>query len=374
MLAKRKSGGALAALVCIGVGSMTSGASAVTLVQNAEVTAITASPSQRDPSDLQDDTVAEPASPDEKPGSESAASRSLDEVKKYLWRVYQRSSTKSDSHGDFTWKDAAAAHVWGLSTQDYVIGGMDPDFREQLFAAGHAMDEAGIAWTILSAFRDDFRQSLAVGFKARAGNSFHGGSTATGGYGHGCAVDLASVDGLSDDNVWSWLDAHGQQFGLHRPMRGIDPAHVQPVTGWHELATTLRKRRVGARPQSDTAGSEPAEPAPRVTDSTLDVDLTKSQTGCMRAQLVGAQNQRRENTHRLAFVAHRSAPKHGAKSEEKTVSTAAAGVKTRHVNLRHAPSDSISSRMKAKGRSHLAGREAWANQTATARNEDSAQL
>ena len=51
---------------------------------------------------------------------------------------------------------------------------MDPDFREQLYHAGRAMDAAGIRWSILSAFRDDYRQSIASGFKARTGNSLHG--------------------------------------------------------------------------------------------------------------------------------------------------------------------------------------------------------
>jgi hypothetical protein len=167
----------------------------------------------------------------------------VDEVKAYLWGVYQRSSTKIDGHGDFTWKDIVAADVWGLSMEDYVVGGMDADFQELLFAAGRAMDMAGINWTILSGFRDDFRQGLASGLRARGGNSFHGGSTATGGYGHGCAADLASSDGSSDDKLWSWLDRHSQQFGLHRPLPGIDPAHVQPIAGWRRLAEKLRDER-----------------------------------------------------------------------------------------------------------------------------------
>jgi hypothetical protein len=372
MLVKLKSGSALAALVCIGVGSMAGGASAVTATPDAALPTITASAYDLVPTDLQEETVSEPAStaPDEKPSvspaqaeqkpeSETAASTSLDEVKEYLWRVYQRSSTKSDSHGDFTWKDATAADLWGLSTQDYVIGGMDPDFREQLFAAGHAMDEAGIAWTILSAFRDDFRQSLAVGFKARPGNSFHGGSTATGGYGHGCAVDLASADGLSDDKVWNWLDQRGQQFGLRRPMRGIDPAHVQPVAGWRELAATLRNRRVGAQPERDSvaARSEPDEPTSQVADSAADAGLSELQIGCMRARSVEASNQRKETTHRLAFVAHWSASKHGAKSKAKTTGSAAVGAKSRHANLRRAPAGSYSGRVKGKRRSHLASQD-----------------
>jgi hypothetical protein len=167
--------------------------------------------------------------------------------------VYRRSGTKVDSHGDFTWKDIAAAINSGLLVEDYVIDGMDPDFRELLFAAGHAMDSAGVEWTILSAFRDDFRQNAASGLKARVNNSFHGGSEATGGYGHGCAVDLASVDRHSDDKVWSWLDRKGREFALFRPLRTADPAHTLPMAGWHELAAVLRNKRLGIFDDADPA-------------------------------------------------------------------------------------------------------------------------
>jgi hypothetical protein len=176
-----------------------------------------------------------------------------DEIGQYLWQVYQRSGAKQDSSGDFSWKDVSAAARLGISAQDYVINGMDPDFRELLFAMGHAMDADGIDWTILSAFRDDYRQSLAVGYKAHAGNSFHGGSAATGGYGHGCAVDLASTDGQSNALVWNWLDQHGEQFGLYRPLREVDPAHIQPRGGWHQLAAARRGDRLGSHPESDLA-------------------------------------------------------------------------------------------------------------------------
>jgi hypothetical protein len=186
----------------------------------------------------------------EKPAASSAPG---DEVKAYLWSVYQRSPTKVDGHGDFTWKDASAAGHVGLSVEDYVIGGIDPDFRELLFAAGHAMDAAGVEWTILSAFRDDFRQNLAAGLKARVNNSFHGGSEATGGYGHGCAVDLASVDRLSNDKVWNWLDRKGREFDLTRPLRAADPAHTLPMAGWRELAVMLRNQRLGTSAEADPA-------------------------------------------------------------------------------------------------------------------------
>jgi hypothetical protein len=192
------------------------------------------------------------AAPDvsEKPAASSAP---VDEVKAYLWSAYQRSPTKVDGHGDFTSKDVSAAGHAGLSIEDYVIGGIDPDFRELLFAAGHAMDAAGVEWTILSGFRDDFRQNLAAGLKARVNNSFHGGSEATGGYGHGCAVDLASVDRHSDDKVWNWVDRKGREFDLIRPLRAADPAHTLPTAGWHELAAMLRNKRLGTSAEADPA-------------------------------------------------------------------------------------------------------------------------
>jgi hypothetical protein len=167
----------------------------------------------------------------------------LDEVGKYLWSVYQRSPLKWDSTGDFTWKDAAAALRMDMSLPQYVIGGMDPDLRELIYHAGRALDAAGIDWTILSGFRDDYRQGLAKGYKARVDNSLHGGSTATGGWGHGCAVDLVEVTHHSDA-LWHWLDANAYKTGLQRLLPGIDPGHAQPRGAWHELAALLRSERM----------------------------------------------------------------------------------------------------------------------------------
>ena len=176
----------------------------------------------------------------------------MEEVDKYLWEVYQRQPMKRDHSGDFTWKDPAAAKRVGLSVPEYAISGMDPDFREQLYHAGHAMDAAGLQWSILSGFRDDYRQSLASGFKARVGNSLHGGSRATGGWGHGRAVDLTSAEGDASA-VWHWIDAHGAKYGLYRPIPGPDPAHTQSRGDWHKLAVALRETRVRM------AGAAPAE-------------------------------------------------------------------------------------------------------------------
>jgi hypothetical protein len=167
---------------------------------------------------------------------------SIAEVDDYLWEVYQRAPIKKDRAGDFTWKDPAAAERVGLTLKEYVITGMDPDFREQLYHAGRAMDAEGIQWAILSAFRDDYRQKIAAGFKARGGNSLHGGSRRTGGFGHGRAVDVNSADG-DHSTVWKWLDAHGSKYGLHRPMPGNDPAHLQSKGDWRKLAQSFRHAR-----------------------------------------------------------------------------------------------------------------------------------
>ena len=167
----------------------------------------------------------------------------LDEVDQYLWEVYQRAPVKKDGSGDFTWKDPQAAKRFGVSMPAYVIGGMDPDFKEQLYHAGRAMDAAGVQWAILSAFRDDYRQSLASGFKAGTRNSLHGGSARVGGYGHGRAVDVTGAD-ENPETVWKWLDAHGSKYGLHRPMPGNDPAHVQSKGDWRKLAQALKASRV----------------------------------------------------------------------------------------------------------------------------------
>ena len=143
-----------------------------------------------------------------------------------------------------------------MSLSEYVIGGMDPEFREQLYHAGKAMDAAGLEWSMLSAFRDDYRQKLASGFKASVGNSLHGGSRAVGGYGHGRAIDIMNASG-EDEAVWHWLDAHGAKYGLRRPMPGYDPAHIQAGGDWHRIAEALREGRIRAaaakRPGNEAA-------------------------------------------------------------------------------------------------------------------------
>jgi hypothetical protein len=182
----------------------------------------------------------------------------IEEVNDYLWEVYQRAPVKKDGAGDFTWKDPAAAKRMGMSMQIYTIGGMDADFREQLYHAGHAMDDAGIRWSMLSAFRDDYRQSIASGLAAGASNSMHGGKARVGGYGHGQAIDITNTEG-DDNTVYRWIDRNGAKYGLYRPMPGYDPGHIQPRDAWHKIAGTFRANRVRlAEEEQKAAGAKTA--------------------------------------------------------------------------------------------------------------------
>jgi hypothetical protein len=138
---------------------------------------------------------------------------------------------------DFSWKDPKAAEKEGIPMMDYVIGGMDRDFKLKLFHMLHTAEEAGLSPGITSAFRDDYRQSIASGLKAANDRSYHGGSS-RGGYGHGLAADIVSVNGAtraqrltSTENLWKWIDAHGEEFGIGRPYLDRDPPHVAPIDG-----------------------------------------------------------------------------------------------------------------------------------------------
>src|SRR5947209_2566981 len=129
-----------------------------------------------------------------------------------------------------------------MPLRDYVIGGMDRNFKLKLYRALRALDDAGLSPGITSAFRDDYRQSLASGLKASSNSSYHGGSL-RGGYGHGLAADIVSVRGntrsqrqSSSDVLWQWVDAHGKEYGIGRPYLDRDPPHVGPIDGKEYLA------------------------------------------------------------------------------------------------------------------------------------------
>src|SRR5829696_5741533 len=185
-------------------------------------------------------------------------------IDEYLWSVYER-TLKVDTNkvserikttvkkkgktrtvmktitkyvvADFTWKDPTAAEKAGMPLKDYVIGGMDRRFRIKLYHALRAMDDAGLMPGITSAFRDNYRQSIAIGRKAATDSSYHGGSR-RGGYGHGLAADLVSVKGETriqrygaSEELWKWIDAHEKELGIGRPHRDGGPPHVGPLDG-----------------------------------------------------------------------------------------------------------------------------------------------
>jgi hypothetical protein len=185
-------------------------------------------------------------------------------IDQYLWALYQR-TPKADTikvqdqrkvtvrkkrktvtvtrnftrlvDEDFTWKDPKAAEKAGMPMVDYVIGGMDRSFKLKLFQMLRAAEQAGLSPGITSAFRDDYRQSIASGLKAATDRSYHGGSF-RGGYGHGLAADVVSVKGAtkaerwsSTETFWKWIDAHGQEFGIARPYLDRDPPHLAPIDG-----------------------------------------------------------------------------------------------------------------------------------------------
>jgi hypothetical protein len=200
-------------------------------------------------------------------------------VDRYLWALYQR-TPKQDTikvqerrkvtvkkkgkkitvtrrftklvDEDFGWKDPKAAEKAGMPVMDYVIGGMNQSFKLKLFRMLHAAEAAGLSPGITSAFRDDYRQSIASGLKAASDRSYHGGSF-RGGYGHGLAADVVSVNGgtraqrlLSTDTFWKWIDQHGREFGIGRPYLDKDPPHVGPIDGKEYAAHHRGSKHAGS--------------------------------------------------------------------------------------------------------------------------------
>jgi hypothetical protein len=222
-------------------------------------------------------------------------------IDRYLWALYQRTpkmdtikvherrkvtvkrkgKTKTVTKhftrlvdNDFTWKDPKAAERVGMSMMDYVIGGMDRSFKLKLFYTLHAAEQAGLSPGITSAFRDDYRQSIASGLKAAADRSFHGGSF-RGGYGHGLAADVVSVKGatraqrwISTESLWKWIDTRGKEFGIGRPYLDRDPPHLAPIDGKEYAAhrgapkdqqagSDLKKRNRQAVPDDRSVAKRP---------------------------------------------------------------------------------------------------------------------
>ena len=124
------------------------------------------------------------------------------------------------------------------------------------------MDEAGLMPGITSAFRDDYRQSIATGKKAASDSSYHGGSR-RGGYGHGLAADLVSVKGETrlerygnSEVLWKWIDTHEQELGVARPYRDRDPPHVGPLDGKEYADKRGRDECAKRSPRKEESGRQ----------------------------------------------------------------------------------------------------------------------
>lgn len=211
-------------------------------------------------------------------------------INQYLWAFYQR-TPKQDTNkvterrkvtikrkgkkvtvtrrftklvdADFTWKDPKAAEKAGMPMMNYVIGGMDRVFKTRLLYMLVAAEQAGLAPGITSAFRDDYRQSIASGQKAASDRSYHGGSL-RGGFGHGLAADVVGVNGatraqrwVASDRLWKWIDEHGKEFGIGRPYLDRDAPHVGPIDG-QEYATHYRPPKIQQAKADAKKGDQPA--------------------------------------------------------------------------------------------------------------------
>ena len=115
---------------------------------------------------------------------------------------------------------------------------------------------------ITSAFRDDYRQSIASGLKAASDRSYHGGST-RGGYGNGMAADIVSTKGatraqrwVTTEALWKWVDAKGAEYGIGRPYLDHDPPHVGPIDGKEYVSKRGAPKTASADDKKKSAGSE----------------------------------------------------------------------------------------------------------------------
>jgi hypothetical protein len=206
-------------------------------------------------------------------GTELGESPEPLQVDSYLCGVYWRMPRKIDDAGDFSWKDRAAAARVKRTVCEYAIQGMHRDLREELYALGVKADEAGINWSFLSAFRDDYRQSIAEGFKAPSCRSLHGGSCRTNGWGDGQAADLWVADENGEPagdaaGLFELIKRVGHLLGLSRPLPRADPPHVQVGGDWKGIAEQLRRQRLGIA--SASVDQRPAENVSRpAVDSKL---------------------------------------------------------------------------------------------------------
>lgn len=192
-------------------------------------------------------------------------------VEDYLWSAYQRAPLKIDTGGDYTWKDITGALNARKSLRDYVIGGLNMQLKTNLYAAGKAMDAAGVQWSFLAGYRGLERPAATGKVVAKPENSQH----YAGGYGRGNAVDLGGAKGVNNQKIWDWLADHGDDYGLKNHFIDNDPAHVIPA-GDQEilaaqkvaLANDVAKIAANSKLAAAPVEAKPAS-APLVTQATV---------------------------------------------------------------------------------------------------------
>jgi hypothetical protein len=168
----------------------------------------------------------------------------MDVVDAKLFAIYE-ATPKLDAHGgkehDFTNKDQRAAEHAKMSLKDFVVGGVDPDFRRRLYCLMLGLEEAAILQPelkpgITRMYADAYRQHIAEGLKACDNCTYHG-SLPSLGYGHGIATDVVGHGTttkereLANEKLWAWIDAHYKEYGLGRPYPFRDPVHLALASG-----------------------------------------------------------------------------------------------------------------------------------------------
>jgi hypothetical protein len=189
-------------------------------------------------------------------------------VDRYLWALYQR-TPKEDSikaqerrsvtvkrrgkmvtvmrtftklvDEDFAWKDPKAADKAGMSMMDYVIGGMDRSFKLKLFHALHAAEAAGLSPGITSAFRDDYRQSIASGKALGIGRPYLDRDP----------PHVGPIDGQEYVSRRGGATAHAAADAKPKPHKKLAAARAAyAVRGHSKLSAARDARRSAKQPQA----------------------------------------------------------------------------------------------------------------------------
>ena len=129
-----------------------------------------------------------------------------------------------------------------------VAGGGSQFYHAILRVAGGVMDDLACNGSMLSAFRDDYRQRRASGYKAGVTNSFSMAAAVPAVTAMAAPSTSPSL-GAKKNGVWKWIDDHAAKYGFTSAATKPDPAHVQQWCGdWSKIALTL-PRKAGWRSQ-----------------------------------------------------------------------------------------------------------------------------